>query len=238
MKFKFKLFALLTISTLSFAIATSAHAGGYYGDKDMEMDTHSDTPDVEMDRDTDMDMDSGTEIDIESESESSTFDPPQTRTEEIIEETESDYDYRYDLDSQVEVEEKVVLEVEAEDNFGRNYIGGVYKGDDNDFGVIGKLRAVKLSDTASLSFRPASYFDGDRQPELRLPITLDGKISDNLTGYVGGGIDIDFEGDTRTQGLVTGGLDVHLGKFVVGGGLDYLTSDDDLQGKVILGIAF
>ena len=226
---KIKLLSLLTFSALTLGFLSPAHAGGYYGEDNSVME-----PEVEMDMD--MDSDSGMEIDIESNSSSSSGE----YSEEIIYEEKYDYEDRYDMeirDTEVNEDEKVSVEVEEDSAFGRNYIGGVYKGDDNNFGVIGKFGAVKLSDTASLSLRPAVYF-GDRDPELRVPLTLDGKISENLTGYVGGGFEVDFEGDNEYQGLVTGGLDVHLGKFTVGAGLDYLTADNDVQGKAIVGFSF
>ena len=225
---KIKLLSLLTFSALTLGLMAPAQAGGYYGEDNSVME-----PEVNMD----MDSGSGMEIDIESNSSSSSGE----YSEEIIYQEKYDYKDRYEMemrDTEVNEDEKVSVEVEEDSAFGRNYIGGVYKGEGNNFGVIGKLGAVKLSDTASLSLRPAGYFDDDRQPELRVPLTLDGKISENLTGYLGGGFEVDFEGDDKYQGLVTGGLDVHLGKFTVGAGLDYLTGDNDVQGKAIVGFSF
>lgn len=118
-------------------------------------------------------------------------------------------------------------------------IGVGVKGGDNNVGVVGTAQVAELSDTSALSIRTEAYFDDDRQPELRPSLTLDGKFNDKLTGYIGGGADIDFEGDDEVQGLVTGGLEYDAtDNIVVGAGVDYLTDDDEFEGKASVRFKF
>lgn len=212
-----------------------AQAGGYYGED------RSDDVETDVDFD-DIDMDSGTEIDLDSSSESTT---PISEPKEY-KEPKSYYEYDYDSSIETEtteIETVVEVEPEPESAFGRNYLGGVYRGaadgvnNQNDFGVTGKFGAIKLSETASVSWRPAAYF-GDQEPLLRNNFTVDGKISENLTGYVGGGFETDFDGDDSFQGVVTAGLDVHVNALTIGGSVDYLTDDDEFEAKATVGFSF
>ena len=139
-----------------------------------------------------------------------------------------------------EVYESEVVEIKDSGNPISGNIYYTYKGEDSRNNGVGvDLPIVKFTDSASLSVRTRGYFDGNNKPQLRTAATIDGKLTNGLVGYVGGGVQQDFETD-ETSGLVTGGLDFTIGeKFVIGVGGDLVTAgDDDLQGFAKAGFNF
>jgi hypothetical protein len=120
-----------------------------------------------------------------------------------------------------------------------NFVGLGFKGEgNNNLGIMTKVDVLSISDTASLAARTDLYL-GDSKPEIRPTITLNGDFNEKLTGFIGGGLNVDFDGDDSYSGVVNGGLDIKVSDdLVVTTGLDYLTADKDLQGKIGLGFRF
>ena len=120
-----------------------------------------------------------------------------------------------------------------------NYIGIGAKTDVENVGIISKFKVVDLDSNKklSVSVRPQVYTDFD-DVSVRVPATLDYKVTKRLTLFGGAGVDYNSFTDD-VQPVITGGVDYKLNKdFTVTGGIDYLTEDDDVQGKIGIGYNF
>lgn len=108
--------------------------------------------------------------------------------------------------------------------------GGVRAGNytgDTTAGVVTGRVGYKLDDTFSVSLRPTGIFgpdpnnndndddDNDNSGfELRLPLTLDIFHSGFITPFVGGGIATNVDNLGYTDGMLTGGVDINLTKWI------------------------
>jgi hypothetical protein len=95
------------------------------------------------------------------------------------------------------------------------YVGaGVRFGfnDDTAFVVDSKAKLVDLGDF-TLSTRPSVLFGGD--VELRLPVSVEAPISDGIFPYGGAGVAYNTDGNSRFDAMLTGGVDVDLGRNLV-----------------------
>lgn len=121
----------------------------------------------------------------------------------------------------------------------RPRVEGPYKGR-GIFGVGGGIRAgtytgdptnvllttrfgYKLDDNFSLSLRPTNIFSDYNNNnnnnffnnnEFRLPLTLDLFHSSFVSPYIGGGLATNADGLGYTDGMLTGGLDINITKYL------------------------
>ncbi|MGF1519760.1 MAG: hypothetical protein ACFCVB_18430 [Nodosilinea sp.] len=96
------------------------------------------------------------------------------------------------------------------------YVGvGVRTGlnDPTAFVIDSKVKLTDLADAATLSVRPALLFENST--ELRLPISVDFGISDGFYPYAGAGVAFNADGSSRVDPLITGGIDIGIGRNLV-----------------------
>ncbi|MFN5464212.1 MAG: hypothetical protein ACK6BM_00850 [Cyanobacteriota bacterium] len=109
--------------------------------------------------------------------------------------------------------------------------GGIRAGNytgDTTAGVVTARVGYKLDETFSVSLRPTGIFgpdpnnnnnddddDNDNSGfELRLPLTLDIFHNGFITPFVGGGIATNVDNLGYTDGMLTGGVDINLTKWI------------------------
>lgn len=101
---------------------------------------------------------------------------------------------------------------------------GTYTGDPTN-GLLTTRFGYKLDQNFSISIRPTSIFtdnnannnnnnDFFNNNEFRLPLTFDLFHSTLISPYVGGGLATNADGLGYTNGMLTGGLDLNITKFL------------------------
>jgi hypothetical protein len=130
--------------------------------------------------------------------------------------------------------------------FGGGMRAGMYTGDSTSGMITGRL-GYKLDDNFSLSLRPSGIFgpnndnennnDDDNDGfEFRLPLTFDLFYNSLFSPYVGGGIATNTDNLGYTDGMLTGGLDINVTKWItVGLNINYIfqTNIDDTDWEAL-----
>jgi hypothetical protein len=106
---------------------------------------------------------------------------------------------------------------------------GTYTGDSTSGIVTGRL-GYKLDNNFSLSLRPSGIFGPSNNNdnnydgfEFRLPLTVDLFYHSLISPFVGGGIATNVDNTGATNGMLTGGIDFNLSKWItVGVNVNYI----------------
>lgn len=128
--------------------------------------------------------------------------------------------------------------------------GGVRTGqytDDPTNAVLTTRFGYKLDQNFSISLRPTNIFSDYNNNnnnsnnffnnnEIRIPLTLDLFHSTLLSPYVGGGLATNVDGLGYTDGMLTGGLDINITKYLtIGMNVNYIyqTNIDDTDWEAL-----
>jgi len=128
---------------------------------------------------------------------------------------------------------------------------GMYTGDSTAGMITGRL-GYKLDDNFSLSLRPSGIFGPNNDNannnnnnnnnddyngfEFRLPLTFDLFYNSLFSPYLGGGIATNTDNLGYTDGMLTGGLDINVTKWItVGLNINYIfqTNIDDTDWEAL-----
>lgn len=124
---------------------------------------------------------------------------------------------------------------------------GMYTGDSTAGMITGRL-GYKLDDNFSLSLRPSGIFGPNNDNgnnnnnndynglEFRLPLTFDLFYNSLFSPYLGGGIATNTDNLGYTDGMLTGGLDINVTKWItIGLNVNYIfqTNIDDTDWEAL-----
>jgi hypothetical protein len=121
---------------------------------------------------------------------------------------------------------------------------GTYTGDPTNVLLTTRF-GYKLDDNFSLSLRPTNIFSDYNNNnnnnfftnnEFRLPLTFDLFHSSFISPYIGGGLATNADGLGYTDGMLTGGLDINITKYLsLGLNVNYIyqTNIDDTDWEAL-----
>ena len=125
---------------------------------------------------------------------------------------------------------------------------GTYTGDSTAGMITGRI-GYKLDDNFSLSLRPSGIFGPNNDNnnnnnnndnydgfEFRLPLTFDLFYNSLISPYLGGGIATNTDNLGYTDGMLTGGLDINVTKWItIGLNVNYIfqTNIDDTDWEAL-----
>jgi hypothetical protein len=132
--------------------------------------------------------------------------------------------------------------------FGGGIRAGMYTGDST-AGMITARLGYKLDDNFALSLRPSGIFGPNNNNnnndnnnndysgfEFRLPLTFDLFYNSLVSPYLGGGIATNTDNLGYTDGMLTGGIDINVTKWItVGLNINYIfqTNIDDTDWEAL-----
>lgn len=125
--------------------------------------------------------------------------------------------------------------------FGGGVRAGSYTGDSTAGLVTGRL-GYKLDENFAISIRPSGIFGNNNNNnnnngfEFRLPLTFDLFHNAFVSPYVGGGIATNVDNLGYTDGMLTGGVDINITKWIaIGLNVNYIyqTNIDDTDWEAL-----